>query len=271
MTPQGYLLVDGEDLIVPCGTAHPAKFALATGQLKTFQLPEAGRLPGGWFAALSRERRRGEEPAPPPRLTYDRTINTDRHEDDTRTGQGQPDVRSRIRVGDREYRFQDGVPGVDGPIHTILAGDGKLFVVTLDGRLHCLGANPMAVTKHDTDVAVPPPADANVVARVRRILASTGQRCGQALVIGAGRGFKGREGQQGQATAEEARAARASRRDLVEELLRQSALHVLVLEPDAAVARELRHRWDRRAGMAVAWRCWWPTRSRRTCRPISPT
>lgn len=221
VTPQGYLVIDGPTLIVPCGTAYPASLDLATGQLKSFQLPEPGRFPGGWFAALSREQRRGEEPAPPLRLTYDSKINTDRHEDNWRTGHGQPDVSRRIRAGNREYRFADGWPGVDGEIHTMLVADGKLFVVTVDGQLFCFSPTAGPVTKHEL-VRQPPPAPAGDEwpARVRQLLEAPGRRQGFALVLGAGRG------------------------QLVEELLRQSELQVLVLESQAAHAAALRTRWE---------------------------
>jgi hypothetical protein len=106
--------------------------------LKSFQLPSPGRLPGGWFAALSVERRRGETSEPATRLVFDRAINTDRHEDDWRTGEGEPGVRNRITVGGREFDFDSSYANLD--VHTMLAADGKLFVVTLDGHLWCFGS-----------------------------------------------------------------------------------------------------------------------------------
>jgi hypothetical protein len=51
LAPQGYLLIDAGDLIVPCSTAYPARFDLKSGALKQFELPSAGRLTGGWFAS----------------------------------------------------------------------------------------------------------------------------------------------------------------------------------------------------------------------------
>ena len=55
LTPQGYLVVNGDDLVVPCGSAEPATFDRKTGKLKTFAHPKAGRSPGGWFAAIDTE------------------------------------------------------------------------------------------------------------------------------------------------------------------------------------------------------------------------
>ncbi|MFT5470895.1 MAG: outer membrane protein assembly factor BamB, partial [Verrucomicrobiales bacterium] len=41
LAPQGYLLVDVEDLVVPSSSAYPARFDLETGKLKEFELPSA--------------------------------------------------------------------------------------------------------------------------------------------------------------------------------------------------------------------------------------
>ena len=42
LAPQGYLLIDGEDLIVPGSNAYPARFDLKTGKIKEFELPAPG-------------------------------------------------------------------------------------------------------------------------------------------------------------------------------------------------------------------------------------
>ena len=52
LAPQGYLLINGDEVVVPCSTAYPARLNRLTGELIEFQLPAAGRYPGGWFAAL---------------------------------------------------------------------------------------------------------------------------------------------------------------------------------------------------------------------------
>jgi hypothetical protein len=57
VTPQGYLVIAGEELIVPCGQALPARLDLKTGKLKSFELPKPGRLLGGWITSV--EARRG--------------------------------------------------------------------------------------------------------------------------------------------------------------------------------------------------------------------
>ena len=50
LAPQGYLLIDDDELVVPCSTAYPARLNRHTGELIEFELPSAGRYPGGWFA-----------------------------------------------------------------------------------------------------------------------------------------------------------------------------------------------------------------------------
>ena len=47
LAPQGYLLINDSELIVPCSTAFPARLNRHDGSLIEFQLPGPGRLPGG--------------------------------------------------------------------------------------------------------------------------------------------------------------------------------------------------------------------------------
>ena len=129
VTPQGYLVVNGDDLVVPCGQAYPATFDRATGKLKEFELPAPGRLPGSYFA--SADVRRGE-------VTLDKEMNSDLHEDKTYIGRGLEGTRTTIKVGDKALAFVD-VAGVEGEVSSLLAADGKLFAVTIDGRISCFG------------------------------------------------------------------------------------------------------------------------------------
>ena len=167
VTPQGYLLINGDELIVPCGMAYPASFDLATGKLKSFQLPEPGRLPGGWFAALTPAQRRGQEPAPW-QVTYDKQINSDRHEDNWRVGRGEADVRGTIRAGERVYRYQEGFPGVQGEIHSMVVADDRLFVVTKQGTLYCFGPEPGSPTHYSESQQQPSQQPDSTVDRLMR-------------------------------------------------------------------------------------------------------
>ncbi|QDU96082.1 outer membrane protein assembly factor BamB family protein [Lignipirellula cremea] len=134
VTPQGYLVVNGDELVVPCGQAMPALFDLKTGKLRSFELPSPGRLPGGWFASaeLSRAVRRGE-------VLLDREVNRDLHEGNISQGPGTADVRNKITVGETDFLFDAQKQRVEGEIHSMLAADGKLFIVTVAGSIYCFG------------------------------------------------------------------------------------------------------------------------------------
>lgn len=136
LAPQGYLLIEGEDLVVPSSQAYPARFDLETGELKEFELPAPGRKPGGWFASTPSEKealklkRRG--------LLFDEDVNAKPHEDKMRN-EGLPEIRTSLRTRDWEWKFAEGLPGVEEKIVSMVAGDGKLFAVTEFHQLACLG------------------------------------------------------------------------------------------------------------------------------------
>ncbi|MDE0576864.1 MAG: PQQ-binding-like beta-propeller repeat protein [Opitutales bacterium] len=145
LAPQGYLLLDGDDLIVPSSVAFPARFDAATGKLKEFELPSQGRLPGGWFASTASEKekqrlqRRG--------LLFDSEVNKRRHEDRVRES-GQPGIRSTISLGDRNLAFSDEIEGVSGEVHEMLYANGRLYVVTLAGDVLCLASEQVTPVVH---------------------------------------------------------------------------------------------------------------------------
>lgn len=173
LAPQGYLLIDAEDLVVPSSSAYPARFDLATGELKEFQLPAAARYPGGWFAATlpAKEQRRG--------LVFDSSVNAKRHEDKP-WAEGLPGIRDTLRTSGRIFRYADGFPGVRGTIHSMLAADGKLFAVTTDGCLHAFG-EPSGEPRRYPAPAAPP---SRSEPRAQALLESTGTRHGYAAVLG---------------------------------------------------------------------------------------
>lgn len=212
LTPQGYLVISGNELIVPCGQAMPARFDLQTGKLLSFELPKAGRLPGGWFA--SADVRRGE-------VVLDAGVNRDLHEDKVYQGPGEPDVRSTIRVGERSYRFGDGFPGVEGQIHSMLAADGKLFVVTLDGKLYCFGPRkPTSVARYPLELQAFPAKTDHKTAFGRQVMEAIDDRHGYALVLGM------------------------VDIGLLETLVAQTEFHVIAVDSDAAKIDGLRRRFD---------------------------
>ncbi|MBI1313578.1 PQQ-binding-like beta-propeller repeat protein [bacterium] len=136
LAPQGYLIVNGDELIVPCSTAYPAKLNRATGELIEFDLPSPGRFPGGWFAAIdadsARAIRRGK-------LTFDDVVNRQQHEDKLNKGDGVSGISRILRAGDRTLKFDDGFNGVEGTIHSMIVAERRLFVSTRAGQIYCFG------------------------------------------------------------------------------------------------------------------------------------
>ncbi len=187
IAPQGYLLVDGADLVVPCSSAYPARLDLATGKLKDFALPAAGRLPGGWFASttedkeLQRKKRLG--------LLFDNEVNAVRHEDKPRA-EGDTGVRRTFRAGGKELSFDGPWPGVTGKVHSVLAADGKVFVVTEEGRLTALVAAPgradLLVGRREPSPTEAAQQRGPTMLQAKRLLAAAGTPRGYALVLGLG-------------------------------------------------------------------------------------
>ena len=237
-SPQGYLLIHGDRLVVPSSRAFPAFFELDTGKLAVFDFGYGGHgsRPGSWFVATDAERR----------LVVDPEINTESHDVGQQTigqagvrradGEQLPEVIDvggvtyRIEAGvastfhqsGRTRRFQDGVAGVEGQVHTMLGADDKLFVVTRSGSLYCFGATPTQKPKHHAEETEPlvPPRD-KVSDDVRDILDTAGVKPGCALVLGLKAG------------------------GLVEELAIAARWHVVAVDSNAAKVNALRRRLDR--------------------------
>lgn len=108
---------------------------------------------------------------------------------------------------------------VNGDVQRLLAADGNLFAVTLDGDILAFGGKkgkPVQLTP--TPGAVEPPA--GVAQRAAAIIQQTGVRDGYALLYGVGNG------------------------NLLEALVAQSDLHIIAVEPDTAKAAAAKKRMD---------------------------
>lgn len=119
---------------------------------------------------------------------------------------------------------------IEGAPWSMLAANGKLFVVTEEGRIYCFGGRATKVVAHPQATPDGEGRDAYWVDRARHILETTGVREGYCLALGVGTGR------------------------LVEELARQSNLRVIGLDPDAAKIERLRARLDAAGlyGMRIA-------------------
>jgi len=317
LTPQGYLAVAGDRLIVPCGTQLPAFLDRKTGHRHAYTTGWGGRLglpkgcwfvaaigkylshagdvyditrpnderfaeakpdspnykpmlyPGGWTRldierANQRELDSFRQPVLTPDVMYDsdgglvardltqvtlqeRTASNipphrlkDEIPDNTggvfrRLWEFPSKLQVHIKAGNRLYAGGAGVveaietaagqePKVvwraefQGTPQRMLAAADKLFVVTAEGSILAFAA-PTAgdATRHVASEVAPLVAD-EWTQKANAILEATGVRDGYALVLGIDRGR------------------------LVEELARQSNLHVIAVSEDAAKVAELRHR-----------------------------
>lgn len=221
LAPQGYLLIDGDELIVPCSTAYPARLNRLTGELIEFELPSAGRYPGGWFAALdpdqARALRRGK-------LTFDESINSQRHEDNVRSGKGGVAELSReIRTPGNILKFDTPDVSVDGAVHTMLLADNAFFIVTLKGEVLCF-RDERFVPGEPRDAssasqpALRPTRDASRQAQT--IIARASSEYGLAIVCGLDDG------------------------ELVKAMVESSNYHVLAFDDDLDRCQKLRRELD---------------------------
>jgi outer membrane protein assembly factor BamB len=184
LAPQGYLIVNGDELIVPCSTAYPARLNRETGELIEFELPAPGGLPGGWFASLdaetSRAIRRGK-------LTFDDVVNSQLHEDKVRMGKGSPGISRMIRAGDQTLKFDAPLDDVEGTIHSMIVADERLFVSTRSGKIYCFRE---AIPGKPSDVKIwkntilPLSATPSMLAKAESLIKEAGGTHGVAVVAG---------------------------------------------------------------------------------------
>ena len=276
VAPQGYLAVAGDTLLVSGGRTVPAAYDRATGALRYFHVSSRtfGRDAGGYevFArngyfvnggavykmkdGAAVTRTQGSLPTDDALIGFDganlagygyepvkESYTDSKGKKRTRTTvsvrwKGEPDValqRVFLKAGNRVYaEGPDGriaaldlpVQGervraswqgrVEGDVWTMLAADGKLFVVTRDGLLSCFGARAATPVTHPRDRTPLPATSDPWATRVEAILNATQARQGYALVLGIGAGR------------------------LVAELVRQSDLHVIAVDPDPEKVAVLR-------------------------------
>ena len=105
---------------------------------------------------------------------------------------------------------------LDGTPSSMAAGDGKLFVATEEGRIYCFGARQGEPKVHALPNAPLPATDDTWTRRAAEILETTPDAEGYCLVLGLSSGR------------------------LVEELLQQSRLRVIAIDPDKAKVDALR-------------------------------
>ncbi len=105
---------------------------------------------------------------------------------------------------------------VDGEIHHLLAADNRLFVVGMDAKIYCFGPGKTKPTHHTIAKEPPPPLSDVWTKRVQQLKARDGYCV--VLEIGSGR--------------------------LVTELVQQTKLSVIVLDPNAEKVNAFRRTMD---------------------------
>lgn len=280
VAPQGPLVVIGNRLLVPGGRSVPACYDRATGQFLYYQLAENGKKGGGSFVAgvdelffngggifdLKTEKQLGAvaepfvfsegalfEAAGSTLKVHDLssahvavTESVDRKGVVTKSSKWQmrksgeveiPRFNALLKAGSRLYGGGDGeISAVElpangdereasvaweleapGAICELVAADDRLFAVTREGRLHCFAdasANPTLVEQR---LSKPSQArQAGAQAKAAALLKEVEVSDGYALAWGVGSGA------------------------LLQELVQQSSLRVIVIEPDQAKADRFR-------------------------------
>ncbi len=277
VAPQGPLVVSDGRLLVPGGRSVPACYDLKTGKLLRYQLGENGKRGGGsavaavgpyffnggaafdavtekflapfgelvaltddtactWSAGACRAydlKKSGvqDEETVDRKGEKKKAAKWKAHElGSCKTAKAEALIRAgdRLYVGAAGLVFALDLPlkegaepswqaAVEGTPVSLVAADDRLFVVTREGRIYCFGADKVEpVTHRRAPVPVGPAGE--WAARTKAILDTTGVRDGYCVAWGAGSG------------------------GLVTELVRQSNLHVLVVELDPRKVDDLRAR-----------------------------
>jgi outer membrane protein assembly factor BamB len=245
LAPQGYLAAIGDRLVVPNGRAVAAGLDRNTGEFLYFHFQENNKNSTNHVAAFgdyfnnSGRLFRLSDGSTAGSLT-DGAVMTE--------GEIFVDIFGRkvfCKAGDCLYAGSSGSiiaargthqqwqKSITGTPACMLAGDNKLFVVTMEGRIYCYGgtnvSNPPEINKVVNPIAWP--AEDGWTTEAQAVLAATGTEGGYCLVLGVGTGR------------------------LMEELARQHYLHkdnypypydlrIIGLDPDAAKIEILRRRWD---------------------------
>ena len=322
LTPQGYLAIVGDRLVVPCGAQLPAFLDLETGELQPYTMGWGGRYglpkgcwfvagvgdylshagdlydisrpteerfadtapgrsdyksnlyPGGWMRldterATQRELDEFRQPVMTPETIYESDLSilardisnitlqeiTEADIPPHRANDSYPDTQCghipqiweltseldvHIKAGDRLYIGGPGVveaidlssetpevvwhAEIDGTPHRMLAADEKLFVVTAEGSILAFAMPQSAgVMTFATSYTAPNASDAPSTPdawteKADAILKNTSVREGYALVLGIDDGR------------------------LIEELIRQSDLHVIAVDEDSSKVAAVRER-----------------------------
>lgn len=282
VAPQGPLVAIGNRLLVPGGRSIPASFDRRTGKMIRYQLAENGKRGGGSeVAAINNVFFNGgaifDTNSEKYLADYGKHVvltkthafawnkgvckvldlkNSKELEAETTDAKGKKakvkrwiapelastkivDVDTMIKAGPRLYfGGADQVTVLDwdeatnqlspswtlavkGNVVRMIAADDRLIVVTREGGIHCFGetqAKPLVYTPQKDDASKLPDA---AKARAEQVLAIAKARAGYGVAWGLGDG------------------------QLVEAMVRQSDLHMIVVEPDTKKVQAFREQWTK--------------------------
>ncbi|MFH1719896.1 MAG: PQQ-binding-like beta-propeller repeat protein [Planctomycetota bacterium] len=266
VAPQGYMVATEDKLLVSGGRSTPAAYDRRTGGFLYYRLKDYGKT--GTCEVMASDKyffNRGaihglsdgyEIAKAPASVTAEDVFFSSRNntiaayrldqetkkavefwkaELPTEVGKIHMKAGSRLYCTDKDQEgkilavdmpLNDGPPGgiswqaqVDGEVWSMLAANGKLLVVTLQGSVYCFGDKRTEPKSHRLRTRALPDVTPAVKDKVRQILETTGEKEGYALLLGLSTG------------------------EFLYELLNQSELHIIALDPDsdkvAAVRREL--------------------------------
>jgi len=109
---------------------------------------------------------------------------------------------------------------VEGEVWNMLAADGKLFVITLQGSLYCFADKKTEPKHYSLEIEQLPAGSRRWKDKVRQILEMTDEREGYCLLLGLGNG------------------------ELLYQLVNQSELHIVALDSDSGKVEAIRRRLD---------------------------
>jgi outer membrane protein assembly factor BamB len=126
-----------------------------------------------------------------------------------------------LKLADQQTPLVSWTTKVEGTVASMIAANGHLVVTTTGGALHCFGEGEAKPRRHREPGSGVPPENKEWSGRVARILEGDAFGNAYCVVLGAGSGR------------------------LIDELLRQSELRIVVVDPDPKCVAELRKYYDR--------------------------
>lgn len=265
VAPQGYMVATEDKLLVSGGRSVPAAYDRRTGQFLYYHLNKYGKAgtseviaSGDHFFNLGVVHKLSDgldvSKAPASVISDDAIIG--RKSADTITAYKlAPDAKSaeqlwqakvplelneiHLKAGSRLYGSRaegtvlaidvptDDEPAdvswqakVDGEVWSMIAADGRLFVTTMEGRLHCFAGERIKTQRYSSQDEPLETDRRQGKRKIREVLKMTDQKEGYCLVLGLGTG------------------------DLLYQLLSQTQLHIVALDPDADKVAAMRRELD---------------------------